>query len=189
VKRGFKAEAERISSEIRAELSLEADEKLNPLELAEHLAIPVFTLGQANNVAPTSSFSQYFASVDSDAFSAITVFQGRKRLIIHNENHHPNRQASNVSHEISHSLLEHEPTALVSADGQRYWNAEVEKEANWLGAVLLIPRDGALEMTRSGGTITEIAIHYGVSEILCRWRMGQSGVIQQIQRWRSYRYN
>jgi Zn-dependent peptidase ImmA (M78 family) len=190
VKRGFKAEAERISAEMRGELSLEPDEKLDALQLAEHLAIPVYTLRQAAKAAPNSVFPEYFSIVDPEVFSAVTVFQGPyQRLIVHNENHHPNRQASNLTHEISHSLLEHAPTAIVTSDGQRYWNTEFEQEANWLGAALLIPRDGALTMAKSGRTIAEIATRYGVSEILCRWRMGQSGVTQQIQRWRSYRYN
>jgi Zn-dependent peptidase ImmA (M78 family) len=190
VKRGFKAEAERISAEIRAELNLKYDEKLDSLGLAEHLAIPVYTLDQAAKVAPNSSFPEYFSIVNPDVFSAVTVFQGPyKRLIIHNENHHPNRQASNLTHEISHSLLEHEPTALISSDGQRYWNAEFEEEANWLGAALLIPRDGALSMAKAGWSTLEIATQYGVSESLCRWRISQSGIAQQTQRWRRYRSN
>ena len=185
MKRGFKAEAERISLEIRAELTLELDERLDALELAQHLAIPVYTLRQAARVSPGSLFFAYFSTVDPDVFSAATIFEDRyKRLIVHNEHHHPNRQASNLSHEISHSLLEHEPAALINADGQRYWSAEVEGEANWLGAALLVPRDGALQMVKAGLTIEEIAIKYGVSEALCRWRINDSGIAQQVRRWK-----
>jgi Zn-dependent peptidase ImmA (M78 family) len=186
VKRGFKTNAERIATEIREELELGEDERLQPLELAEHLAIPVFSLRNASKAAPKNSFSKYFAVADPDSFSAVTVFQGYKRVIVHNENHHPNRQASNLTHEVSHSLLEHEPTAVASADGQRYWDAEVEAEANWLGAALLVPRAGALSMAKSDWTIQEIAAHYGVSESLCRWRIGQTGIAYQVQNWRKY---
>jgi len=186
VKRGFKAQAERIATETRGELDLSDDARLEPLELAEHLAIPVFSLREASRVAPRNSFSQYFAVTDPDSFSAVTIFQGYKRVIIHNENHHPNRQASNLSHEVSHSLLEHEPTPVVSADGQRYWDAQVEDEATWLGAALLVPRAGALSMAKSGRTVLEIAVHYGVSESLCRWRIGQTGIAYQVERWRKY---
>jgi Zn-dependent peptidase ImmA (M78 family) len=186
VKRGFKTNAERIATEVRGELDLGDDERLEPLELAEHLAIPVFDLRDASRVASKSSFSEYFAVADPDSFSAVTVFQGYKRVIVHNENHHPNRQASNLTHEVSHSLLEHEPAPVASADGQRYWDQEVEAEANWLGAALLVPRSGALLMAKSDWTIQEIATHYGVSESLCRWRISQTGIAYQVQNWRKY---
>jgi Zn-dependent peptidase ImmA (M78 family) len=189
VKRGFKTNAERIASEVRNELDLNEDARLEPLELAEHLAIPVLNLGELSRVVPRNSFAQYFVAADPDSFSAVTIFRGYKRLIVHNESHHPNRQASNLTHEVSHSLLEHEPTPVVSDDGQRYWNAEVEEEANWLGAALLVPREGALSMAKADCTVAEIAAHYGVSESLARWRISQTGVAQQVQRWRQYRRN
>jgi Zn-dependent peptidase ImmA (M78 family) len=185
VKRGFKTEAERIATELRNELRLSEESRLEPLELAEHLSIPVFTMGEASRVAPRSTFSQHFTNTDPDSFSAVTIFRGFKRIIVHNENHHPNRQASNLTHEVSHSLLGHEPTPLTSADGQRYWDAQVEEEANWLGAALLVPRAGALLLAKSDWTIEEIATHYGVSGALCRWRISQTGISFQVARWRS----
>ena len=184
MKRGFKANAERIATEIRDELNLQNEHPLDPFELAEHLAIPVINMAQASRASSSSSFSKYFSSVDPDCFSAVTVFSGYKRIIVHNETHHPNRQASNLTHEVSHSLLEHEPTPVVASDGQRYWDPEVEREANWLGAALLVPRDGALHLAKSGQSTEEIAAHYGVSEALCRWRISQSGIAYQVQRWR-----
>jgi len=184
VKRGFKTHAERIATEVRNELDLGDDARLEPLDLAEHLAIPVVSLAELSRVAPKGSFSQHFVVTDPDSFSAVTIFRGYKRLIVHNENHHPNRQASNLTHEVSHSLLEHEPTPVVSSDGQRYWNLEVEEEANWLGAALLVPREGALSMAKDDCTLAEIAAHYGVSEALARWRISQTGVAQQVERWR-----
>jgi Zn-dependent peptidase ImmA (M78 family) len=180
--RGFKAEAERIATEIRQELGVHQSDKLDLIALASHLAIPVLTMGAVSAANDNASFRRYFSIVDSESFSAITVFVGRKRLIVHNENHHPNRQASNIAHEISHTLLEHEPTAIVTTDGQRYWNAEMEEEANWLGAALLVPRDGALQMARLGREMIEIAAHYGVSESLCRWRITQTGILHQVSR-------
>jgi hypothetical protein len=68
-------------------------------------------------------------------------------------------QTSNLAHELSHILLEHEPTPVSNADGKRYWNSEMEEEATWLGGAF--------------------------SEVLCRWRITQSGVDKQAQRWRS----
>jgi Zn-dependent peptidase ImmA (M78 family) len=187
VKRGFKSAAEQIAQEIRAELDLGPSERLNALSLAKHLAIPVFTIGQIAALTSANTFSHYFAVMDSECFSAVTVFCGYKRFIIHNENHHPNRQASNLTHELSHTLLEHRPTPFQGRDGRRYWNSEVEAEATWLGAALLVPRSGALAMVKGRRTIAEIASHYGVSESLCVWRIRQSGVDVQAERWRRFR--
>jgi Zn-dependent peptidase ImmA (M78 family) len=112
------------------------------------------------------------------------VFRGCRRLIIHNENHHPHRRASNLAHELSHIPLEHEPSPVANPKGERYWDSEMEEEATWLAGALLIPRNGALGMMRASRTITHIASHYGTSEALCQWRIRQSGVDKQIERWR-----
>ena len=100
----------------------------------------------------SSDFRHYFSATDPDSFSAVTIFVSNyRRMIVHNENHHLHRQASNTSHEISHTLLEHVPTAIVGSNGQRFWDSEMEQEANWLGAALLVPREGALELARGWG--------------------------------------
>jgi Zn-dependent peptidase ImmA (M78 family) len=186
LKRGFKAEAERIASEARGELGLSPRDRLDPVELAKHLGIPVLTMDELASRTGRNSFKRYLSVIDPDVFSAITIFVGRRRFIIHNEFHHPNRQASNISHEISHTLLEHEPVALVGSDGQRAWNPEMEQEAHWLGAALLVPREGAWKMTRAGNSIDEIAELYGVSNSLCSWRIQQTGIMQQLQRSRRW---
>ena len=184
MRRGFKAEAERIATETRLELGLRRTDRLDPVELAKHLEIPVFTMKELlSNSNGNAGFCDYFSYTDPDSFSAVTIFVRRyRRLIVHNENHHPHRRASNISHEISHTLLEHTPTAIVGGGGQRFWDSEMEQEANWLGAALLVPREGALELARTGSTTGEIAGHYGVSESLCSWRVVQTGISRQIER-------
>jgi len=56
--------------------------------------------------------------------------------------------------------------------------------AHWLGAALLVPRAGALEMVKANCTLAQIALHFGVSESFCEWRIRQSGIDKQIERWR-----
>jgi Zn-dependent peptidase ImmA (M78 family) len=184
VKRGFKAEAERIATDTRLELGLTCTDRLNPIDLAKHLEIPVVTMGELElHYGGKSSFRHYFSATDPDSFSAVTIFvTNYLRMIVHNENHHPHRQASNIAHEISHTLLEHVPTAIVGSNGQRFWDSEMEQEANWLGAALLVPREGALQLARDGATVAEISAHYEVSDSLCSWRIAQTGVLQQLER-------
>jgi Zn-dependent peptidase ImmA (M78 family) len=103
-------------------------------------------------------------------------------MIVHNDAHHPHRQASNISHEVSHCLLDHEPAPLLSVTGCRYWNDTFEAEADWLAGVLLVPRDGGLILMKRGWSVSTIAEHFGVSEHLCRWRLNQTGVMYQTRR-------
>lgn len=184
MKRGFKAEAERIATDTRLELGLRPTDRLEPIGLARHLEIPVFTMVELSSYRNGGAdFCSYFSHSDPDSFSAVTIFlQKYRRIIVHNESHHPNRQASNISHELSHTLLEHAPTAITNSTGHRFWNSEMEQEATWLGAALLVPREGALELARNGATTAEIAAQYGVSEALCSWRIAKTGIPQQLER-------
>ena len=184
-RRGFKAEAERISSEVRGELGLGATDTLDPFGLATHLGVPVYSLGQLRAFCANPIFVKVFSVEEQDSFSAMTVFVGTQRIIIHNESHARTRQVSNVAHEISHCLLEH-PPARISSSGCRHWERNVEDEATWLGAALLVPRAGALQLALRGCGVAEIAGVFGVSESLCRWRVAQTGIAVQLQRRRRF---
>lgn len=188
LRRGFKAEAERISAEIRAELELGTLDRLDPFHLADHLGVPVFGLSElARFDGGGANFVRVLQGAERDAFSAITIFRGDRRLVVHNDSHAPTRQVSNVTHEMSHCILEHPPSPLLSPEGCRYWNTRVEEEADWLAGALLIPREGALTLTKRSLPIDRIAAKYGVSEQLCRWRINETGVAIQVRRWSAAR--
>jgi Zn-dependent peptidase ImmA (M78 family) len=150
LRRGFKSEAERIASELRAELDLSPLDKLDPAQLAEHLGIPVFGLSEIGRFdGARGGFIHVLQNAERDTFSARTVFVGERRLIIHNDSHAPTRQASNVTHELSHCVLEHPPSPVLSPEGCRNWNSQFEEEADWLAGALLIPREGAVWCQRA----------------------------------------
>lgn len=183
LRRGFKSEAERIAQEVREELELSPLDALDVFVLAAHLEIPVFGMRDAAHYSDgAASFLLHFASRELDSFSAMTVFNDGRRVIIHNEFHAPTRQASNIAHELSHCLLEHEPSPVFSPEGCRHWNSSVEDEATWLAGTLLVPREGALAFCKRNWTIERIAEHFAVSEALCRQRINQTGIRLQIQR-------
>ena len=112
-RRGFKTQAERLSMELRAELRLGAMERLDPRALAQHLAIPVVDLSDLRASGASAAAVYHFQRVATDVVSAFTVVDGFKRLIVINDAHAPTRQASDLAHELSHVVLEHE--GLVSA--------------------------------------------------------------------------
>ena len=180
---GFKAEAERIALDVRSELGLSATDPLDVLAVAEHWGIPVIPMSALADGHCTNGFRMLFRTREQDSFSAVTIFNGPVRFIVHNDSHHPYRQSSNIAHELSHCILEHQPTSLRDDDsGCRDWNATYEAEADWLGGTLLIPREGGLYYVKRGWGIREIAQHFRVSEQLARWRINQTGTLQHAQR-------
>jgi Zn-dependent peptidase ImmA (M78 family) len=183
-RRGFKSEANAIAKEIRAEMGLSLVEPLDPWALAAHLDIPVITLSSMAEFAPRAV--HYFSSVSTGEFSAVTVFDGTKRIIVYNDSHVRGRQANDIAHEVSHGLLLHPPKPALDANGCRNLDDAREKEADWLASVLLIPEDAALSIARRNLPVDEAATLYGVSQQLVRWRLGATGARERVSRTREF---
>lgn len=108
LRRGFKSEANKYAKEMREELGRQPHEPLCPWELASLLEIPILPLSEFSASDPQAV--SVLSNGAQDNFSAVSVFEGRKRLIVHNDAHHPYRQAANIAHELSHAILLHPPT-------------------------------------------------------------------------------
>ena len=189
LRRGFKTEAEALTKEVRAELGLAKLDRLDPRQLACHLDIPVIGL---SDLLEGLSGAQHFLSVEREAFSALTVFRGNRRMIVHNDSHSPARQNSNLTHELAHGLLLHEPIpALDSVTGCRNWNDTNESEAAWLGGVLLVTDDMAMAVARGRLSREQAHERFGVSEDMLRWRLDVTGAYKRVARerarWRNSR--
>lgn len=184
LKHGFKARAERLAVEVRAELGLDAISPLDPADLAELYGIPV--LGTASLDAPEQAV-EYFTGEREDEFSALTVFNGTRRLIVLNDRHSDGRLANSLAHELAHLLLEHDPKPVVHSDGSRTWSDVAEAQADELGAQLLLPRETAKQLAFDGIEAEVVADRYGVSVAFARWRLSVSGGYQIRRRLRSRR--
>lgn len=170
---GFKSEANTIARDIRRELGLGVAAPLDPWRLAAHLDIPVVNLSSMK--AEAGNAVVQFTRKDREAFSAVSVFRGYKRLIVVNDVHSRGRQASNIAHELAHSLLWHEPAPAFDGDGVREWNAEQEEEAQWLAGALLISEEAALKIVRHKLSLEEAAQLYRVSVDMVRGRINVTG--------------
>ena len=180
LRRGFKSEAATLAREVRAELGLGPLDRLDPHRLAQHLGIPVAPL---SDLGASLSGAQYFLEVERNAFSALTVFNGPRRMIVHNDSHSKARQNSNLAHELSHPLLHHEPApALDTVTGCRYWNGTSEQEADWLGGELLVTSEMALVVARGRLSRQEAQQGFGVSYAMLRWRLNKTGAIKRAER-------
>jgi Zn-dependent peptidase ImmA (M78 family) len=112
-----------------------------------------------------------FTRKDREAFSAVTVFHGYKRMIVVNDAHSRGRQASNIAHELAHSLLWHDPSPAFDGDATREWNAEQEEEAQWLAGALLISEEAALSIVRRRLSLADAAQLYRTSVDMIRGRL------------------
>jgi Zn-dependent peptidase ImmA (M78 family) len=182
LRRGFKSEAKARASEVRGELGIGECDQLNPHALAEHLAIPVLPLTGFLAQAPAV---RHLLEVEPDAFSAVTVFEGVRRTIVHNDAHDPGRQHSNVCHELAHGLLLHPPTPALDDKGCRHWNQDIEDEASWLSGVLLVSEEATLAIARGRWNERDAASHFGVTPKMIRYRCNATGAFKRVERSRA----
>lgn len=166
---GFKSEANKIARQVRRELRLGLAAPLDAWKLADHLGIPVLSLSSMK--AEAEQAVRQLAREDYEAFSAVTVFRGYRRLIIVNDAHSRGRQASSLAHELAHSLLLHEPESAFDGEGTREWNAEQEDEAQWLAGALLVSEEAALRITKDRLSMEVAAQRYGTSVDMVRSRI------------------
>ena len=179
--RGFKTEANRLATEVRAELGLDHMDRLEPAVLADHLAIPLVPLTDYTLARPDAV--KHFSTVEPSAFSALTVFDGPARLVVFNDAHRDGRQSNSIVHELSHGLLGHPPHAAVDpATGCRIWYAQLEAEADFLAGVLLVPEWAALQIVRRRIARKEAAELFGVSAALIDYRINVTGARSRVAR-------
>lgn len=177
---GFKKEANETAKEVRKELGLNFHDALDPWKLMNLLEIPVMTLTEFGNAyAPCV---HHFANVEADAFSAVTVFCGNKRLVVHNDTHSRPRQVSNLTHEAAHGLLHHQPFPALDPNGCREWDDNIEKEAEYLAGALLVTEEAALQIVREGISTHNAAQRLGVSQQMVIYRINVTGARRRVLR-------
>lgn len=176
---GFKTEATSIATAVRQDLGVGPLDRLDPFELALSLEIPVVGLSEMRTEAPAVV---HLLEVETDVFSAVTVFAGPRRLIVHNDGHASVRQHSNVSHELSHGLLQHPPTAALDDTGCRQWDADVEDEASWLAGCLLMTEEATFKVARGQWSAAEAASRLQVSQDMVRFRVNKTGAKRRVKR-------
>jgi Zn-dependent peptidase ImmA (M78 family) len=179
VRRGFQSEATALAAATREELGVSPFERLNPRHLAHSLTVPVINLSDMQAEAPSI---RHLLTVEPEVFSAVTVFAGPRRTIVHNDGHRVARQNSNLAHELGHALLQHPPTPALDDSGCRIWDQDIEDEATWLAGCLLMTPEAALATARGHWTVEEAAEHFGISEQMVNYRINKTGARVRVQR-------
>lgn len=183
MRRGFKAQAERIALELRDGLNIPAQDPVDPRYLLSSLGIIVWEPKEIPNLP--EEYLEQLTVVDPDSWSGVTIRDSGQIVIVVNPTHPYTRQANTLMHEWAHIELRHKPNRvdrsiagglLLLSD----YPKEQEDEADWLSGAILLPRDGILHHYAIGSGAAEIAQHYGVSETLANWRIRMTGVARQL---------
>ncbi len=183
-RRGFKTWAEQTSARVRQKLHLLPSSPLDPSQLAESLGVLVLTPNDLG--ALDEDIRRRLLNDHGDNWSAITVTDGHSHLIVANSSHADARQNSDLAHELAHIILGHEPSMMFMSPNSglalRTYNEDQEREADWLAACLLLPRDALLATRRRRLSDEEICSEYGVSSAMLRFRLNITGVDVQLRR-------
>jgi Zn-dependent peptidase ImmA (M78 family) len=180
LRRGFKANANRISLRLRKGLTLRPEDPIDLTLIAARLEIATVPLTDFTRECPSEV--RQLTVVDRGAFSAATLRIGQRKIIIYNDAHDSGRQMNSVAHEISHVLLGHPLTLPIDASGCRNVDRDIEDQANWLGPTILISNEAAMHIVRTGMDTAEACKLYRVSEPLLRMRLNASGAVIRLRR-------
>ncbi|WP_138925273.1 ImmA/IrrE family metallo-endopeptidase [Sulfitobacter sp. BSw21498] len=175
-KHGFKAEAERYAEEFRGELNLEPHAPLCPRKLAKHLGVPIFGIKKNSCLPP--EIPNYWASHPDDPFSGLIISDGSYREIHHNDFNHPRRQNSDLAHELAHVILGHDMDVPIKENGERAFDRNIEEEAKWFGATLLLPKKATVFMVMNRYSRAQIEDEYQVSWQLYQYRVGVTDAVR-----------
>lgn len=177
--RGFKTYCERLVDQLRDELSVCESDPIDMHVLAQHLEIPLRPLGDYVEAAGIPANDPHIAEAYLKV-SAVTYFEGRRRLVVYNETHSPRRHRSNLAHEFAHALLHHPPEDEDQSDaGHRLREAE----AAWLGGVLMLTNGQALSIARSSVAVEEATARFQLSRDMLVFRLRATGALKRFPRY------
>ena len=151
---------------------------VNAVDLARHVGATVRCADELTSLEKLETLEE----IQPGAFSACTFTIGDKHVIVYNPLASTGRTQSDVAHEVSHIMLEHDMKSVETVGGLSFFtcDAEEEQEANWLAGCLLLPRRLLYLAARRGLGGAEIAEAYNVSEQMASYRLRTTGVLRQL---------
>lgn len=183
MQRGFKSRCENLALQVRSDLRLNRVAPLPPESLAEHLGVQLW---KPQDVCGLSREALQQLKRDGDSWSAVTVTFDGIEVVIYNNQHARNRQSSDITHELSHIILDHKPIEMMlfSKDLDivlRDYDEDAEEEATWLAGCLLLPRDALFHIKKHAIDDQTAKDTYHVSPALLHFRMNTTGVEKQMR--------
>ena len=169
--RSVRQRCESIATEQRSLLGLKAFDPCPARLLTKKLSAVVLTPQEVPNTEP----EQISLLLNSDKWSA-GIIHRNPTWIVYNPRHASTRQESSLMHEVAHILLSHNSVGFDRDTGLPLRSDRDEKEADFLGGCLQIPRRGLLWATQRGMNKREIANYFLSSQKMVAFRSNMTGV-------------
>lgn len=178
MRRGFKAEAERLAEQLRRDMGKNLSDPLDALELARHVGAHLRCADELTSREKLETLEE----LQPGSFSACTFTIGSAHVIVYSPLASHGRTQSDIAHEVAHIVLGHEVKSVQTIGGMSFFTCDPdeEQEANWLAGCLLLPRRLVYLAARRGLDGAGIAEEYGVSETMATFRLRTTGVLQQL---------
>src|SRR6266567_5944406 len=178
MRRGFKAEAERLATQVRAEVGLGQYKPLDIDALVHHVGAQLRTADELTSLNKLQELEE----LQPGAFSACTFDLGTRKVIVVSPLASDERQRSDASHEASHLLLKHSVKEVEQLGGLSFFTCDPdeEQEANWLAGCLLLPRDLLVQSLKYGLDAAGIAEANAVSLQMANFRLRATGAQRQV---------
>jgi Zn-dependent peptidase ImmA (M78 family) len=178
MRRGFKAEAERLAAQVRNEMGLGPYKTLDIDALVRHVGAQLRAADELTSLTKLKELE----ALQPGAFSACTFDLANRKVIVVSPLASNERQRSDASHEASHLLLHHTVREVVQLGGLSFFTCDPdeEQEANWLAGCLLLPRDLLVRSLRNGLDAAAIAEANTVSIQMANFRLRATGAQRQI---------
>ena len=172
-KRGFKTFAEKKSIELRTQLGIKPSNPMPASRLAEYMGIIVESPEHIPGIDKRTL--DVLLKGSKSHWSGVTLSIENQLVILVNSSHSKSRQESDIMHELAHVVCEHKMGEFAPlSDGilLRDYNQDQEKEAEWLGGCLQLPRVALhYHYKIYGNSIDEIAEKFMASMDMVRFRL------------------
>ena len=179
LRRGFKAEAERLAKDIWDAMGLSHSDRMDAVELAKHVGCIVRPADTLVSIARLEGLRR----VQDDAFFACTFeLPSGRRAIVFNPLTSDTRRNSDVAHEVAHIILEHRLSRLERLGNVAFLSCDKrqEEEAAWLSGCLLLPRFALIHDLRKRKELKTIAKIRMLSNDMVGYRVRVTGVARQL---------
>lgn len=183
LKRGFKANAERLAKEYRESLKIHPCGALSAFRLAEYLKIPLY---KATDILTSDKDVDLLAERNGNecGWSALTMTtKSNNQIIIYNPFHSDLRQQSDIMHELSHVICKHTRNQEVYdfeiPFGMRHYDEVQEEEAKCLASTLQLATPCLLWARKKRMTHQEISNYFTASIEMTQYRLNMTGIARR----------
>jgi len=182
MRRGFKAEAERLATQVRDAMGQARHDPLDIDVLVHHVGAQL----RAAEELTTLTKLHELEAMQPGAFSACTFDLGSRKVIVVSPLASDERRRSDASHEVAHLLLNHSVKQIEQLSGLSFFSCDPdeEQEANWLAGCLLLPRELLVRSLKRGSDAATIAQANVVSLQMANFRLRATGAERQAATWR-----